>query len=84
MVVSPAVRWCDAVPVRYQFEFLKEPLILQLFSLEDNSWFYSAASCGDSLNKRRPSARLNALQQRLLLRVRAPDYEAVQGSWTSN
>ncbi|KAJ0129572.1 hypothetical protein HZ326_27332 [Fusarium oxysporum f. sp. albedinis] len=30
-------------------------------------WF--AASCGDSLNKRGPSARLNALQQRLLLRL---------------
>ncbi|KAJ0127117.1 hypothetical protein HZ326_29775, partial [Fusarium oxysporum f. sp. albedinis] len=33
------------------------------------------------LNKRSPGARLNAFQHRLLLRVRAPDYEAVQASW---
>jgi hypothetical protein len=60
MVVGLAVRGCDVVLVRYQFEFVKEPLLLQLFSFKDNSLFQSTASCGDSLNKRSPGARLNA------------------------
>src|SRR6478736_4435719 len=65
MVVRPAIVGRDIIPVGDPPELVDKPLLLKLFTFEDNPRLQKTTICGDGFDKGSPSAGLRALEEGL-------------------
>lgn len=78
MVVRPAVLGRDVIPVGHLLELIDKPLLLKLFTFEDNPRLQKTASCRDGFEKASPSAGLGAFEEGLPLGITTADNQGIQ------